>query len=75
MTAYLEAADDLLSDDGEAYKQAIIERYPAYAAPFVVDIGNFYLFDTRPRLISTVETITQVPLRDAPRELPDGATR
>ncbi|WP_266377040.1 MBL fold metallo-hydrolase [Streptomyces canus] len=48
MAAYLEAAGELLGDDGEAYKQAIIERYPDYAAPFVIDIGNFYLFGTRP---------------------------
>ncbi|MFJ1805654.1 MULTISPECIES: hypothetical protein [unclassified Streptomyces] len=48
MAAYLETAGDLLGDDGDAYKRAIIERYPACAIPFVIDIGNFYLFGTRP---------------------------
>jgi hypothetical protein len=46
MAEYLDAARELLGDDGQAYKQAIIERFPAYAAPLVIDIGNFYLFGT-----------------------------
>jgi len=48
MIEYLDAARELLGDDGQAYKQAIIERFPAYAVPFVIDISNFYLFGTRP---------------------------
>jgi hypothetical protein len=35
-----------LGDDGQAYKQAIIGRFPTYAAPLVIDISNFYLFGT-----------------------------
>ncbi|NEB04176.1 MBL fold metallo-hydrolase [Streptomyces sp. SID13726] len=46
MAEYLEAARELLGDDGEAYKQAIIERFPSYGSPFVIDIGNYYLFGT-----------------------------
>jgi hypothetical protein len=41
---YLADARELLGDDGEAYKQAILERYPSYGAPFLIDIGNQYLF-------------------------------
>jgi glyoxylase-like metal-dependent hydrolase (beta-lactamase superfamily II) len=48
MAEYLQAARELLGDDGQAYKQAIIERFPAYKIPFVIDIGNYYLFGTRP---------------------------
>src|SRR4051812_27631483 len=46
MAEYLDAARELLGDDGQAYKQAIIERFPSYGAPFVIDISNFYLFGT-----------------------------
>ncbi|MEU1194391.1 MBL fold metallo-hydrolase [Streptomyces sp. NPDC005859] len=46
MAEYLEAAQELLGDDGQAYKQAIIERFPSYGSPFVIDIGNYYLFGT-----------------------------
>jgi hypothetical protein len=46
MTEYLEVARELLGDDGQAYKQAIIQRFPTYAAPLVIDISNFYLFGT-----------------------------
>ncbi|MFD4511345.1 MBL fold metallo-hydrolase [Streptomyces sp. NPDC058457] len=45
---YLRVASELLGDDGEAYKQAIIARFPALGVPFVIDISNFYLFGTRP---------------------------
>lgn len=37
MTAYLAAARELLGDDGEAYKQAIL-----------IDIANQYVFADRP---------------------------
>lgn len=46
MLQYLQAARELLGDDGQAYKQAIIDRFPTYGAPFVIDIGNLYLFGT-----------------------------
>lgn len=42
--AYLAAARELLGDDGEAYKKAIVERFPAYRGQFVIDIANRYLF-------------------------------
>lgn len=45
---YLRTARELLGDDGQAYKQAIIEGFPDYGIPFVIDIGNYYLFGTRP---------------------------
>ena len=48
MAEYLQAARELLGDDGQAYKQAIIERFPTYRIPFIIDIGNYYLFGTRP---------------------------
>ncbi len=48
MAEYLDAARELLGDDGQAYKQAIIERFPTYGIPFVIDISNSYLFGTRP---------------------------
>ncbi|MFJ9704845.1 MBL fold metallo-hydrolase [Streptomyces sp. NPDC101234] len=41
---YLADAGELLGADGAAYKQAIIERYPAWGGPFLIDIGNQYLF-------------------------------
>ncbi|GAA3810864.1 MBL fold metallo-hydrolase [Streptomyces coacervatus] len=44
---YLADARELLGDDGEAYKKAILERYPSYGAPFLIDIGNQYLFGAR----------------------------
>jgi glyoxylase-like metal-dependent hydrolase (beta-lactamase superfamily II) len=43
---YLADARELLGDDGEAYKAAIVERYPAYGGPFLIDIANRYLFGT-----------------------------
>ncbi|WP_217575799.1 MBL fold metallo-hydrolase [Streptomyces sp. GbtcB7] len=44
MLEYLAAARELLGDDGEAYKKAIVERFPSYGSPFLIDIGNQYLF-------------------------------
>jgi len=41
---YLADAQELLGDDGEAYKKAILDRYPAYGGAFVIDIANRYLF-------------------------------
>jgi glyoxylase-like metal-dependent hydrolase (beta-lactamase superfamily II) len=41
---YLSDANELLGDDAEAYKQAIVERYPSWGGPALVDIGNQYLF-------------------------------
>jgi hypothetical protein len=38
------AAADPLGDDGDAYKRAILERFPSHGGPFLVDIGNRYLF-------------------------------
>jgi hypothetical protein len=48
MQEYLEVASELLGDDGDAYKRAIIERFPDRRAPFVIDISNYYLFGTIP---------------------------
>jgi hypothetical protein len=41
---YLTTAYELLGEDGEAYKKTIIDRYPTYGSPFVIDIANGYLF-------------------------------
>lgn len=41
---YLTDARELLGDDGEAYKKAIMDRYPAYGGAFIIDIANRYLF-------------------------------
>jgi len=41
---YLDDAAELLGSDGAAYKKAITDRYPDYRAPFLIDIGNQYLF-------------------------------
>ncbi|NEA98083.1 MBL fold metallo-hydrolase [Streptomyces sp. SID13726] len=41
---YLTDARELLGDDGEAYKAAIVDRYPSYAGPFIIDIANRSLF-------------------------------
>lgn len=41
---YLTDAEELLGDDGEAYKEAIVDRYPRYGGRFVIDIANRYLF-------------------------------
>ncbi|MGX2992806.1 MBL fold metallo-hydrolase [Streptomyces sp. JNUCC 64] len=47
MTRYLDDARELLGGDGEAYKKAILERYPDWRAAPLVDIGNQYLFGPR----------------------------
>lgn len=43
---YLAAAEDLLGDDGEAYKKAIVDRCPTHIGPFLIDIANRSLFGT-----------------------------
>ncbi|HEU5427169.1 MAG TPA: hypothetical protein VFU74_09860 [Actinocrinis sp.] len=43
---YLTDARELLGEDGEAYKKAIVDRYPAYGGAFLIDIANRYLFGT-----------------------------
>ncbi|MFG2810861.1 hypothetical protein [Streptomyces massasporeus] len=37
-------ARELLGDDGEAYKKAIVNRYPSHVGPFIIDIANRSLF-------------------------------
>jgi glyoxylase-like metal-dependent hydrolase (beta-lactamase superfamily II) len=44
LVGYLEAATELLADDGETYKKAILDRYPDYDGAFLIDIANTYLF-------------------------------
>ncbi|MER7482570.1 MBL fold metallo-hydrolase [Streptomyces sp. NPDC126510] len=41
---YLADARELLGDDGDAYKKAIVDRYPAHVGPFIIDIANRSLF-------------------------------
>ncbi|WP_405823135.1 MBL fold metallo-hydrolase [Streptomyces sp. NBC_01390] len=41
---YLADAQELLGDDGEAYKKAITDRYPSHVGPFIIDIANRSLF-------------------------------
>ncbi|MFF5985162.1 MBL fold metallo-hydrolase [Streptomyces olindensis] len=41
---YLADARELLGDDGDAYKRAIVDRYPAHVGPFIIDIANRSLF-------------------------------
>jgi glyoxylase-like metal-dependent hydrolase (beta-lactamase superfamily II) len=41
---YLTDAGELLGDDGDAYKKAIVDRYPAHVGPFIIDIANRSLF-------------------------------
>ncbi|WP_327692730.1 MBL fold metallo-hydrolase [Streptomyces sp. NBC_00459] len=41
---YLADAHELLGDDGQAYKKAIVDRYPAHVGPFIIDIANRSLF-------------------------------
>ncbi|MGW3570513.1 MBL fold metallo-hydrolase [Streptomyces sp. NPDC000941] len=48
MRRYLADAGELLGDDGEAYKQAIVARYPAWGGTVLIDIGNQYLFGAPP---------------------------
>ena len=33
-----------LGDDGDAYKKAIVDRYPTHIGPFIIDIANRSLF-------------------------------
>ncbi|MFD9934356.1 MBL fold metallo-hydrolase [Streptomyces massasporeus] len=41
---YLADARELLGNDGEAYKKAIVDRYPSHVGPFIIDIANRSLF-------------------------------
>jgi glyoxylase-like metal-dependent hydrolase (beta-lactamase superfamily II) len=41
---YLDDARELLGDDGQAYKEAIVDRYPSHIGPFIIDIANRSLF-------------------------------
>ena len=41
---YLADAREVLGDDGDAYKKAIVDRYPSYVGPFLIDIANRSLF-------------------------------
>ncbi|MEH0517579.1 MBL fold metallo-hydrolase [Streptomyces stelliscabiei] len=41
---YLTDARALLGDDGDAYKKAIVDRYPTHVGPFIIDIANRSLF-------------------------------
>ncbi|GAB7109717.1 MBL fold metallo-hydrolase [Streptomyces phaeofaciens JCM 4814] len=41
---YLNDARELLDDDGQAYKKAIVDRYPSHVGPFIIDIANRSLF-------------------------------
>lgn len=41
---YLADAHELLGNDGEEYKKAILQRYPSYGGPFLIDIANQFLF-------------------------------
>ncbi|WP_020138337.1 MBL fold metallo-hydrolase [Streptomyces sp. 351MFTsu5.1] len=43
---YLDDARELLGEDGEAYKKAIIDKYPSHVGPFIIDIANRSLFPT-----------------------------
>ncbi|WP_328930836.1 MULTISPECIES: MBL fold metallo-hydrolase [unclassified Streptomyces] len=43
---YLDDARELLGDDGQAYKKAIVDRYPSHIGPFTIDIANRSLFPT-----------------------------
>ncbi|MGW0634996.1 MBL fold metallo-hydrolase [Nocardia salmonicida] len=44
LTAYLDAARELLGDDGDAYKKAITERFPDYQGATLIDVANAYMF-------------------------------
>ena len=48
VATYLDAAAELLGDDGDAYKAAITAKFPEYGADFLIDIANLYLFGTPP---------------------------
>ncbi|OPG09057.1 MBL fold metallo-hydrolase [Streptomyces sp. GKU 895] len=43
---YLADARELLGDDGDAYKKAIVDKYPAHVGPYIIDIANRSLFPT-----------------------------
>jgi len=42
--SYLADAHELLGDDGDTYKKAIVDLYPSYVGPFIIDIANRSLF-------------------------------
>jgi glyoxylase-like metal-dependent hydrolase (beta-lactamase superfamily II) len=42
--SYLDAGRELFGDDGEAYKEAITQRFPTYRGAVLIDIANGYLF-------------------------------
>ena len=44
LTDYVNTARELLGDDGDAYKLAITERYPAYRGAALIDVANAYMF-------------------------------
>ncbi|MGW2636680.1 hypothetical protein [Streptomyces sp. NPDC001348] len=37
-------ARELLGDDGDAYKKAIVDRYPAHVGPFIIGIAHRSVF-------------------------------
>ncbi|WEH14819.1 MBL fold metallo-hydrolase [Streptomyces sp. VNUA24] len=41
---YLDDARELLGEDGDAYKKAIVDKYPDHVGPFIIDIANRSLF-------------------------------
>lgn len=41
---YLADARELLGDDGDAYKKAIVDKYPDHVGPFIIDIANRSLY-------------------------------
>lgn len=41
---YLDAAGRLRGDDGEAYKNVIVTRFPSYGGAFLIDVAKLYLF-------------------------------
>jgi glyoxylase-like metal-dependent hydrolase (beta-lactamase superfamily II) len=47
LSQYLADGQQLLGDDGEAYKNAILERYPDWRGAFLIDIGNQYLYGSQ----------------------------
>jgi len=47
LTDYVNAARELLGDDGDAYKKAITDRYPTHHGAVLIDIANAYMFGPR----------------------------
>jgi glyoxylase-like metal-dependent hydrolase (beta-lactamase superfamily II) len=47
LSQYLADAQRLLGDDREAYKNAILGRYPDWRGAFLIDIGNQYLYGSQ----------------------------